>query len=200
MRNNNNIATITGQILSEVIFNHEIYGEKFYSAIISAMRSSGHIDNIPVLISEKLLSRDIYGKNVRVTGSYRQRNMVVDGERSKMQLYVFADSVSITDADYSENAIELEGFLCKDAKFRVTPMEREIADLLLAVNRPYGKSDYIPCIAWGRNAKFADTLSVGTKVRIAGRIQSRIYIKKYDDHQEERTAYEVSITSMEVVE
>lgn len=185
-----------------MVFNHEVYGEKFYSTTLFTERTSGTADLIPVLISERLFKGNLNGQYVRICGHFRSYNKYEEN-RNRMILSVFVMEIEIVDEEISlsENEIEICGCLCKDAVYRTTPLGRNIADLLLAVNRPYGKSDYIPCVCWGRNAKYAPTLSVGTKLRVFGRIQSREYQKKISEEEfETRTAYEVSIGRIELVE
>ena len=172
----NNKVAVTGTIIKACEQDHGVLGEDFYGTIIQIPRTSGNMDEIPLLISERILGKmnDINGKTVSVTGEFRSYNN--QGEGKKLLLNVFAQEVQILeeDEDYSCNDIYLDGFLCKPPIYRKTPLGREIADILIAVNRPYGKSDYIPCIAWGRNAKWASCLPVGNRVQIRGRIQCRM--------------------------
>lgn len=198
----NNKVTISGEIVSGFNFSHELYGENFYIVNVRIRRFSDTCDIIPVMVSNRMIDtdKDYTGEFVSVTGQFRSYNKQ-DGERKLLILSVFArdfDLIEIEECDNS-NVIELDGFVCKEPKYRETPLGREITDMLLAVNRPYGKSDYIPCICWGRNARFAGNLEVGTRIKVSGRIQSRDYIKRYaDSHEEERTAYEVSVSKLEV--
>ena len=190
----NNKVSITGEIISHFVFSHEVCGEAFYIIEVRVDRLSGGCDIIPCMISERLIdvTKDYYGQMVEVFGQFRSCNKQ-EGDKRKLMLSVFAQDCTFIEADevnqYRTNAIYLEGFICKQPVYRVTPLGREIADLLVAVNRPYGKSDYIPCIAWGRNARFAGNFEVGRGIKIWGRIQSREYVK--------RTAYEVSVSRME---
>ena len=201
----NNQVTISGEIASGFNFSHETYGEKFYIVNLKIQRTSGTDDIIPVTVSDRLVdvSEDYTGLFVSVTGQFRSFSKK-DGDRRKLLLSVFArEFVFAGDNEQFRyhNEIFIDGFICKDPVFRETPYGREITDLLIAVNRPYGKSDYIPCICWGRNARYAGNLKVGERCSVTGRIQSRIYIKTLDDGStEERTAYEVSVNKMEVVE
>lgn len=203
MRNNeNNRVEVAGKIISGLEFNHEMYGEKFYSAMLFTERTSGNADMIPLLISEKLFTGNINGEYVSVRGEFRSYNRHTEGKTS-LQLNVFVQEMRILDGEFADftNGIELTGYICKTPIYRKTPLGREIADLLLAVNRPYGKSEYIPCICWGRNAVYASDLEIGTRIRIAGRIQSREYQKRISDEETEtRVAYEVSASRIEVVE
>lgn len=175
-------------------------GESFYSFIIGTQRNSGVYDYIPVTVSERLINtaQGITGGRVTVEGQFRSYN-VHSETGNHLKLYVFAQEFSSAENE-DENSISLDGYICKEPKFRRTPLGREIADVLLAINRPYEKSDYIPCICWGRNARFISESEVGTRLQACGRIQSREYIKTFDDEtQVRRTAYEVSIGTMEVI-
>lgn len=202
----NNKATLTGEIVSDFEFNHECYGEGFYTAVLASERTSDQKDIIPVMVSERLVNvkAEWEGRFVEVSGQFRSYNKH-EGERNRLILSVFVrEFEDITDErDFGledENLISFNGYICKEPIYRKTPLGREITDILLAVNRPYGKSDYIPCIARGRNARFASKLEVGARLQIEGRIQSREYQKRIsDDEVETRVAYEVSIAKMEVV-
>ena len=201
--NEKNKVKITGEIIDDFAFSHEMYGEKFYTVNVRVNRSSDTCDIIPIMISERIIdiSSDCNGKYLCISGQFRSFNKHEE-DKNRLELHVFAQDIEFLEdcAIYNENYIELEGFVCKDTVYRQTPLGREIADIILAVNRPYGKCDYIPCICWGRNARFANDFEVGTNVRIEGRIQSRNYIKKFKDgNTEERTAYEVSISNMGIV-
>lgn len=201
--NENNKVTLSGEIVSNFEFSHEVYGEGFYTAMIAVERKSGQKDILPIMVSDRLVDAkaDWTGRFVKVSGQFRSYNKH-EGDRNRLKLSVFVrefEEMSFTD-NY-ENCISLDGFICKEPNYRETPLGREIADILLAVNRPYGKSDYIPCIAWGRNAIFAGGLEIGTRLQIEGRIQSREYKKKiFGDEFETRTAFEVSIQKMEAAE
>jgi primosomal replication protein N len=199
----NNQVTIRGEIVSDFFYSHELYGERFFGVNVEVQRLSGCNDIIPVMVSERLVdvNNDRTGLMVEINGQFRSYNRH-EGERSRLVLSVFAremEFVEEIEESSKTNQIYLEGYICKTPIYRETPLGREIADLLLAVNRPYGKSDYIPCICWGRNARYASSLEVGSRLAVTGRIQSRQYLKKLPDGQtEERTAYEVSISKMEV--
>ena len=203
MKETNNNAYISGVIEEEFRFSHEVFGEKFFVSVVNVERRSKAIDKIPIMISERLINvGEVWdGERVCISGQFRSYNKH-DGEHSHLMLHLFARKFfCIDDIGHDDNSIELDGFICKEPIYRDTPNKREICNILLAVNRPYGKSDYIPCICWGRNARFADTLEVGTRIRVQGRIQSREYTKKLSETESEvRTAYEVSIARMEVVE
>lgn len=201
----NNQVTIMGEIVGDFQFSHEIFGEGFYMVDISVDRLSDSTDIIPVMVSERLLdvSDDYKGMKISITGQFRSYNRHEE-KKNKLVLSVFAREIEFVD-DIEESAktnqIFLDGYICKSPIYRKTPLGREIADLLLAVNRPYGKSDYIPCICWGRNARFASTFEVGSRCAVWGRIQSREYMKKISEDQlERRTAYEVSVSKLEIVE
>ena len=202
----NNSVTLIGEVVSAFIFSHEVRGEAFYLVNLAVKRLSEQADIIPLTISERLIdvTSDCMGRTLEVAGQFRSFNQ--QGENKKrLILSVFVRDVFFLEEDFTDytksNSIILRGFLCKSPVYRKTPLGREIADLLLAVNRPYGKSDYIPCIAWGRNAKFASGLFVGTRMEIYGRIQSREYTKKLSETDTiSRIAYEVSVSNLEVYE
>lgn len=200
----NNKVTISGEIVSEFAFSHEFYGEKFYTAELSSERTSGKRDTVPIMVSDRIVdvSKEWTGQTVKVSGQIRTYNKHEES-RTRLLLSVFVREFETPEEAvlYDENTIFLDGFICKEPNYRKTPLGREISDILLAVNRPYGKSDYIPCIVWGRNARFASSLEVGTHIQIWGRLQSWEYQKKIgEDEVETRTAYEVSASRIEVVE
>ena len=204
----NNHLILKGEIVSQKNYSHEIYGEKFYIVNLEVKRLSSTSDIIPITISERLIMNfDLeVGKKVEVEGQFRSYNNY-ENERNRLILTVFAKEIRVLEENEEDsedlnitNEVILVGYICKKPIYRQTPFGREIADILLAVNRAYNKSDYIPCIAWGRNARFCQNLEVGTEVKIVGRVQSRMYEKKYEDGRvENRVAYEVSIARMEVV-
>lgn len=200
----NNKVTVIGTIVSEFTFSHAVYGEGFYVTDLSVNRLSEQADIIPLLISERLIdvTRDFRGCTIEATGQFRSYNRH-EGTKNRLVLSVFVREVNFMEefTDYTKtNQIFLDGYICKEPIYRKTPLGREIADLLVAVNRPYGKSDYIPCISWGRNARFASGFNVGTRVTIWGRVQSRDYTKKLSETEcEKRTAYEVSVSKLECV-
>lgn len=199
----NNQVTIIGKISSEFTFSHEVLGEGFYTFEVSSERISGVCDQIPMMISERLIDihEDYVGEYIEVNGQFRSFNKH-DVDKNRLILYVFATEVSFVEDEIEwrkSNNIILNGYVCKSPIYRETPRGRKITDLLLAVNRPYGKSDYIPCIAWGRNARFVEQFEIGTSVLLKGRIQSREYVKTLPDGTKElRVAYEVSIISVEI--
>ena len=201
----NNQVAIMGEIVSDFTFSHEIFGEGFYMVDISVNRLSDSTDIIPVMVSERLLDvgDDYKGMKICIVGQFRSYNRHEE-RKNRLVLSVFAREIEFVE-EISESAktnqIFLDGYICKAPVYRKTPLGREIADLLLAVNRPYGKSDYIPCICWGRNARFASNFKVGSRCAIWGRIQSREYMKKLSEDQlERRVAYEVSVSKLEMVE
>lgn len=196
----NNKVTLKGEVISERKFSHETYGEAFYELNLKVERLSQNYDIIPVTVSEKLLASGAFekGKIVGISGQFRSYNKLVDSH-SKLILSVFVRSIIDNNEDYNPNIVELSGYLCKEPIYRTTPFGREICDLLLAVNRAYNKSDYLPCIAWGRNARFVKDLTVGSRLKIVGRIQSREYQKKLSENEiEKRTAYEISIAKISI--
>lgn len=200
----NNTVEVAGEVVTEPGYSHEAFGERFYIFNISVKRLSGMLDTIPVTISERAIniSEIRVGKRFKIYGQFRSFNKHIEHEH-RLILSVFARDIMELDdnqLDVNENYIFLDGYLCKEPIYRKTPLEREIADLLVAVNRSYGKSDYIPCIAWGRNARYASGLDVGAHVKIFGRIQSREYTKRISETEsEQRMAYEVSVSGIELV-
>ena len=205
----NNYLTLVGKVTGEKKFSHEIYGERFYLFNIVIPRLSGNEDIIPITISERLIKEDTLqeGKKLLVKGQFRSYN-TYENEKNRLILTVFAKDimeVEEKEGTQEENDIVrkvvLIGYICKKPIYRQTPFGREISDILLAVNRAYNKSDYIPCIAWGRNARFCQNLEIGSQVKVVGRVQSRTYEKKYEDGTSQvRIAYEVSIGSLEIIE
>ncbi len=198
----NNKVFISGEIITNAEFSHEVYGEGFYEMNVLVKRLSGQGDILPVTISERLISdKDLkVGVTINALGQFRSYNKLVDG-KSKLMLTVFVRELLDEAPIRNPNSIVLTGYICKPPIYRTTPFNREIADILIAVNRSYNKSDYIPCIAWGRNARFAKNLAVGERIAISGRIQSREYQKKVtDDDIKTMTAYEVSISKLAAYE
>ena len=198
----NNQVSIMGKIASGFTFSHQVYGEGFYLVDLLVKRLSDSEDRIPLMVSERLVdvTQDYEGEYIMVQGQFRSYNRHEE-KKNRLGLSVFVRELSfVEEADdtIKTNQIFLDGYICKPPVYRKTPLGREIADLLLAVNRPYGKSDYIPCICWGRNARYASAFEVGGHVLLWGRIQSREYIKKLNENQtEKRTAYEVSVSKLE---
>ena len=201
-----NNVDIAGTVVAEPEYSHEVCGEKFYVCKIETERTSGFKDVIPLTISDRLfrVGEQLTGYRLRVVGQFRSYNLHAE-DGNHLVLSVFVRDIEQLDDDNTDmmhkNEIYLDGYICKDPIYRKTPQGREIADVLLAVNRSYGKSDFIPCIYWGRNARFASGLEVGSRVKICGRIQSREYQKRISDTETEtRVAYEVSVSKIELVE
>lgn len=201
----NNVVNIVGKVLSESVFSHEVYGEGFFSFNIEVVRLSEVVDILPITISERLIEPEtiLVGNYVSVNGQLRSYNSY-DNKKTRLILTVFArdiHSATLEEAQDNPNRIYLNGYLCRAPVYRTTPFGREIADILLAVNRPYGKSDYIPSITWGRNSRYAGKLKTGDNVKVWGRIQSRNYQKKLEDGTIiDKTAYEVSVSKLEIAE
>ena len=198
-RTETNVVKITGTIVADYVYSHSILGEKFYYTELVSRRGSGTENVVRLLVSERLtdVNANDIGRCVSVEGQYRSYNSH-ENQGRRLLLHVFVKTMVDADEGIQENNIYLDGFICKTPIYRMTPMGREIADVLLAVNRPYGKTDYIPCLMWGRNARFAEVLEVGTHIKVNGRIQSRLYIKNYGDYEEERRAFEVSVSNFEL--
>ena len=198
----NNQVTIMGKVATEFSFSHEVFGEGFYMVEVEVKRLSNSEDRIPLMISERLIdvTQDYTGEYIMVHGQFRSYNRHEE-QKNRLVLSVFVREISFMEEEpdgTKTNSIWLDGYICKEPIYRKTPLGREIADLLLAVNRPYGKSDYIPCICWGRNARYASGFEVGEHVQILGRIQSREYVKRISDTEtEKRVAYEVSVSKLE---
>lgn len=201
----NNQVTIMGTIVSGYRFSHEIFGENFYMVDVQVPRLSDSADIIPIMISERIVDveANAVGMNVIVNGQFRSYNRH-EAKKNRLLLSVFARDIEFVDEvmeNEKTNQIYLDGYICKPPVYRKTPLGREITDLLLASNRPYGKSDYIPCICWGRNARYASSFEVGMRCMIWGRIQSREYMKKISEEElEKRIAYEVSVSKLELFE
>lgn len=201
----NNQVTIMGKVASEFEFSHEVFGEGFYMVDILVRRLSNSEDRIPLMVSERLIdvTQDYRGDYIVANGQFRSYNRHEE-QKNRLILSVFAREIEFVDEEpegSKTNTILLDGYICKQPIYRKTPLGREIADLLLAVNRPYGKSDYIPCICWGRNARYADAFEVGEHVQVLGRIQSREYVKKISETEtEKRIAYEVSVSKLECLD
>ena len=207
LNNGNNIVYIVGTLSYKAEkCSIAMYGENFYDATISVKRLSDEVDNVPVMFSERLLSDNIdVGSRVEIIGEFRSYNQYdTITQRSRLILNVFVKNLRLiepTEDIQDENMIYLDGFICKDPIYRTTPLGKEIADILLAVNRKYGKSSYIPCVLWGRNARFFGQLPISTNIGVYGRIQSRKYTKKIGEDKEiEREAIEVSVSLPEVIQ
>lgn len=202
----NNQVSIVGEIVSEFQYSHEVYGEGFFIVEVAVNRLSNYADYIPLMVSERLIdtSQNYIGEKIHVTGQFRSYNRHEE-TKNRLILSVFVRELEFVDdmwecdeEEIKSNYITLDGYVCKAPVYRKTPLGREIADLLVAVNRSYGKSDYIPCICWGRNARYATSFEIGSHVSVIGRIQSREYVKKLsEDEAERRIAYEVSVCKIE---
>lgn len=198
---NNNQLTIIGTVKTDISLHHEIYGEKFYFFLMEVARKSGERDEVEVNISERLLLDKTLeiGQKVKIIGEFRSYNSYNPDKR--LLLFAFVKDIELCDEEEPDyNEVNLIGYTCKKVIYRTTPFGREIADILLAVNRNYNKSDYIPCIVWGRNARYVAQLPVGSKLALSGRLQSRRYRKQLEDGDVERTAYELSAGRLEVLE
>ncbi len=201
----NNQVSIIGEIVSEFRFSHEVFGEGFYMVEVSVNRLSNFVDYIPLMVSERLIDteQDYTGQIIHVIGQFRSYNRHEE-KKNRLILSVFVRELEFLDdfdEDENTNEIFLDGYVCKEPVYRKTPLGREIADLLIAVNRSYGKSDYIPCICWGRNARFASGFDIGGHVQVLGRIQSREYVKRINEEEtEQRVAYEVSVSKIDFLE
>ncbi len=200
----NNVVNLVGEICNNYSFSHEVYGESFYIFTVKINRLSEQVDYLPVLVSERIFdTKDmIIGTKVKVKGQVRSYNQFsTDEERNKLVISIFVNDIEIADeSEKLQQEVVINGFICKKPIYRTTPFGREICDMLLAVNRAYNKSDYIPCIAWGRNAKYTGSLGVGENIVVTGRLQSRKYQKKIKDGETiEKTAYEISISKIETI-
>ena len=196
----NNKVFLKGVVISKPEFSHEVFGEGFYDVNLNVKRLSENFDIVPITVSERLLTEGAFdiGCEVAIKGQFRSYNKLIDG-KSKLLLTVFVREIMEPDESLNPNIIELNGFVCKEPIYRTTPFKREICDVLLAVNRAYNKSDYLPCIAWGRNARFVKNIKVGQRVTVIGRIQSREYQKRINDSESlVKTAYEISISKIKM--
>lgn len=199
----NNEVVIRGKIMKGLAYSHDSHGEEFYSTHICVERLSGYRDEVPVIIPERLIDngKDYKGADVIIIGQFRSRNVMEPGKTKKI-LYVFADFFDfLQDENECNNIITLRGTICKEPTLRTTPNGRIISDLTVAVSRNCGKADFIPCVAWGRDAIFSNNLHTGERIELVGRVQSREYLKKFGDGSEEtRVAYEVSVSRIDVLE
>ncbi len=197
MKNVTNTVFLQGRVGTAVEYSHDLYGERFYEFKLDVPRLSEHLDIIPVTVSQQLAEEIKEGDLIGINGQFRSFNRP-EGERSRLILSVFAREIVPPQDEVNPNYSELVGYICKPPVYRTTPFNREICDVLLAVNRAYSKSDYIPCIAWGKNARLIKTAPVGQKLEVSGRIQSRQYTKRLEDGSAQvRTAYEFSIGNVE---
>lgn len=189
-----NQVNLVGEVVTDFTYSHTLYGEAFYNVTLSVKRNSDKVDMIPLLISERLMdmSKSYINNYVHVVGEFRSYNQH-DDDKNRLKLYVFVTAIDLTGSS-NVNDVFLEGYLCKTPTYRRTPLGREISDVMLAVNRAYGKSDYIPCVLWGRNAQYVRLLNAGNRIRVAGRIQSR----EYNKNGEVKIAYELSVSLLEL--
>lgn len=203
----NNRVNIIGEIVSDFEYSHEVFGEGFYLVDVAVNRLSNMSDTVPLMVSERLIdvTKDYKGMIIEAAGQFRSYNRH-EGEKNRLVLSIFVRELQFLEMDEEvkdqskTNQIFLDGYICKVPVYRKTPLGREIADILIAVNRPYGKSDYIPCIAWGRNARYAASFEVGGHIQVWGRVQSREYTKKINEEEsEKRVAYEVSVSKIELL-
>ena len=200
-KKSNNVAIVYGTIAEEFRYSHDVFGEKFYTSFVEVKRNSGEIDKIPIMVSEHLVDVGCIwtGEYVFIEGQFRSFNKS-DEKNKRLILHIFIQEFLCINENIYKNIIELDGFICKSPEYWKKEFGMEVCNLLIAVNRKYRKSDYIPCVCWGRNAKFASKLDIGTRIKIRGRIQSREYFKEISDgYSERRTAYEVSIARLEVM-
>ena len=200
-----NLCTLIGEVISAPEKNHETHGENFYIFKLKIDRLSGDMDIIDIIVSEKLIdiSTILIGDFFKIEGEIRSYNHYIsESEKRKLIINIFAKNILkvTSEEDLTTNNIQLIGHICKQPIYRKTPFGREIADILLAVNRLYGKSDYLPCIAWGRNAKYASKFQVGDKIKLIGRIQSSEYVTKIEDKEIKKVAYEISVASLEKIQ
>lgn len=195
---NNNKVYLFGRVASMPEFSHEVYGEEFFLVYLAVERLSDHQDIIPITISDRLIKENNFeiGSEIAVVGQFRSYNKI-ENNKSRLMLTVFVREIVEPDATRATNEIEISGYICKTPIYRTTPFKREICDMLVAVNRAYNKSDYLPCIAWGRNARFVKNIEIGGSVVLTGRIQSREYQKKVNDSETvTKTAYEISVSKI----
>ncbi len=202
VKESNNIVSLVGEICSEYKFSHEVYGESFYTFFVKINRLSEQVDNLPVLVSSRIFdtSNMLIGTKVKVLGQIRSYNQYSEDEgRNKLVISIFVNDIDIAEENsVLQQEVIINGYICKNPVYRTTPFGREICDMLLAVNRSYNKSDYIPCISWGRNAKYTSKLEVGENIIVTGRLQSRKYQKKVNENEVvEKVAYEISISKIE---
>lgn len=198
MEEPNNKVYICGEIATNTVFSHEICGESFYEMKVNIKRLSGTVDVLPIIISDRLMQEYDFcvGAILNARGQFRSYNKLIDG-KIRLCLMVFITEVLDSENTVHTNKVVLQGYVCKEPVYRITPFNREITDVLLAVNRAYHKSDYIPCITWGRNAVFSKNLCIGEKMIVIGRIQSREYEKRLSETEiVTKTAYEISVNKL----
>ena len=192
-----NNVVLAGTAVSAPEFSHKVYGEKFYRFLLDIERASGTHDIVPFVALEVYVSFEP-GSKIKIVGEVRTRNYYED---SKRHLDIFVHVQEMLDYDgYDENIVEIQGYICKEPTYRETPDGRTISDFICASNRGHGKSDYIPCITWGSNALRVSRLDVGTKIVANGRLQSREYEKNIGDETVVKTAYELSISTLDITD
>ena len=194
-----NHIELVGCLASAPQYSHSNHGRHFYSFLLEVSRLSGTVDCLPILAPETLLQTTelCEGDSIALTGQIRSFNNRL-GIGRKLVISVLADTLSVCSLPH-DNRVTLQGVICKEPVYRRTPLGREICDIMLAVNRPYHRADYLPCILWGRCAQEASDYPVGTALELIGRLQSREYIKMIDDAPQQRTAYEISAVSVQVL-
>ena len=195
-----NRAVLRGMLAELPVFSHENHDKKFFRFLLEVQRLSGAVDILPVIASEEALcAMDLSGGSmIEVTGQVRSFNSRAATGR-KLIISVYAETVEAVEGE-AVNDVSLTGVICKPPVYRRTPLGREICDIMLAVNRPYRRTDYIPCIFWGKTAALVRQAQVGHTVGLTGRLQSREYIKMLDEGSEQRTAYEVSAITAQILE
>ena len=199
---NENAGRFVGCVLSEPVFSHENHGEDYFRIMLQIARLSGSADTLPLLVSRTQLEQTpvFAGERLAAEGEVRSFNNR-SGVGSKLVLTVFVRTLRSAQADEPDcNRLTLQGTLCRAPIYRRTPLGREICDLTLAVNRRYGRADYLPCICWGTVARNCAERAVGDELRLEGRFQSRSYVKKLGEQSVSRTAYEVSAMSVQLLE
>lgn len=199
----NNIIKVSGQIIDELVESHKIYNEIFYKFHIKIKRLSENYDILPVTISERIIDKNLMtpDKFINIIGQIRSYNNYSSNDgKTKLILTIFARQINFEIPDENPNQAFLNGYICKSPVYRKTPFGREITDILLAVNRSYNKSNYIPCIVWGRNAKLAAKLNIADNIKVQGRMQSREYQKKLTNGEIlNKIAYELSVSKIELI-
>ncbi len=195
-----NQITVRGELLALPEFSHENYGKRFFRFYLEVRRLSGTSDILPVIAQEELLKEvdPCGGEMLTVTGQIRSHNHRENGNR-RLMIFVFASSILAEDGQ-PINELHIEGAICREPTYRRTPLGREICDVMLAVPRAFRRADYLPCIAWGRTAQELSGCHTRDRIAIHGRLQSRIYTKQTETGQEERTAYEISALTADILE
>lgn len=194
----NHIALV-GSLASAPQYSHSNHGRRFFSFELEVVRLSNAVDRLPILVPETLLSQTELtgGSALSITGQIRSFNNRQEIGR-RLIISVLAEAIEIVSTPH-DNRVTLAGVICKEPVYRRTPLGREICDIMLAVNRPYHRADYLPCILWGSCAQRTARYPVGTPLSLTGRLQSRSYIKLIDGVPEERTAYEISAITADIL-